>query len=170
VRWKLQHALQNSRAILRRHRDVTGGGRHVERGARDAREVCVGPRQGCHLGIQQDGRKPVLQNASIAEDVLEVGFERRDVEQRFATFNELTFSALLFLGLATRLATLPFLGMIAVIQTFVYPNAWVEHLVWTSILLFLLTRGGGAVSLDYLIGRRIGRSGRNLAQPSRTHL
>jgi putative oxidoreductase len=74
---------------------------------------------------------------------------------RMATFNELTFSTLLFLGLATRFATVPFLGMIAVIQTFVYPNAWVEHLVWTSILLFLLTRGGGALSLDYVIGRRI---------------
>ncbi len=73
---------------------------------------------------------------------------------RIATFNELTFSTLLFLGLATRLATLPFLGMIAVIQTFVYPNAWIEHLVWTSILLFLLTRGGGAVSVDHWIARR----------------
>lgn len=75
---------------------------------------------------------------------------------RIATFNELTFSTLLFLGLATRLATLPFLGMIAVIQTFVYPNAWVEHLVWSSILLFLLARGGGALSIDHLIARRIG--------------
>ena len=43
--------------------------------------------------------------------------------------SRLTFSTLLFLGLGTRLATLPFLGMIAVIQTFVYPNAWIEHLV-----------------------------------------
>ena len=75
---------------------------------------------------------------------------------RMATFNELTFSTLLFLGLATRLATLPFLGMIVVIQTFVYPNAWIEHLVWTSILLFLLTRGGGDLSIDYLIARRFG--------------
>jgi putative oxidoreductase len=89
---------------------------------------------------------------------------------RIATFNELTFSTLLFLGLATRLATLPFLGMIVVIQTFVYPNAWVEHLVWTSILSFLLTRGAGALSLDYVIGRRFGRSGRNLAPSSRTHI
>jgi putative oxidoreductase len=89
---------------------------------------------------------------------------------RIATFNELTFSTLLFLGLATRLATLPFLGMIVVIQTFVYPNAWVEHLVWTSILLFLLTRGAGALSLDYVIARRFGRSGRNLAPSSRTHI
>jgi putative oxidoreductase len=79
---------------------------------------------------------------------------------RTATFNELTFSVLLFLGLGTRLATLPFLGMIAVIQTFVYPSAWNEHLVWTSILLLLLTRGGGggALSLDHLLSRRFGRT------------
>ncbi len=72
-----------------------------------------------------------------------------------ATFNELTFSTLLFVGLATRLATLPFLGMILVIQTFVYPQAWVEHLTWASILVFLLTRGPGAISLDHLIWRRL---------------
>jgi putative oxidoreductase len=59
---------------------------------------------------------------------------------------------LLALGLATRLATLPLLGMLAVIQTFVYPNAWADHLTWGSILLFLLTRGGGALSLDRLLG------------------
>jgi putative oxidoreductase len=75
---------------------------------------------------------------------------------RMATFNELAFSTLLFLGLATRLATLPFLGMIVVIQTFVYPEAWIEHLVWTSILLLLLTRGAGALSVDHLIARRLG--------------
>jgi putative oxidoreductase len=44
--------------------------------------------------------------------------------------------------------------MIATIQLFVYPDAWSEHLVWGSILLFLLTRGPGAISLDYLIARR----------------
>ena len=38
------------------------------------------------------------------------------------------------------------------IQLFVYPDAWSEHLVWASILLFLLTRGPGAVSLDRAIG------------------
>ena len=75
-----------------------------------------------------------------------------------ATFNELTCSTLLVLGLATRLATLPFLGMLVVIQTFVYPQAWVEHLTWASILVFLLTRGPGALSLDHLIWRRLRRS------------
>ena len=61
-------------------------------------------------------------------------------------------SILLALGLATRLATLPLLGMLAVIQTFVYPNSWSDHLTWGSILLFLLTRGAGAISLDRLFG------------------
>jgi putative oxidoreductase len=74
---------------------------------------------------------------------------------RLATFAELTFPILLFVGLATRLATLPLLGMIVVIQIFVYPQAWTEHVLWASILLFLLTRGPGPLSLDHLIERRL---------------
>jgi len=74
---------------------------------------------------------------------------------RLATFNELTFPVLLILGLATRLATLPLLGMILVIQTFIYPQAWTEHLLWGSILVFLLTRGPGVLSLDHLVGYQI---------------
>ena len=69
-----------------------------------------------------------------------------------ATF-ELGCSTLLILGLASRLATLPLLGMIATIQLFVYPDAWSEHLVWGSILLFLLTRGPGTISLDQVVAR-----------------
>jgi putative oxidoreductase len=73
-----------------------------------------------------------------------------------ATF-ELGCSALLIIGLASRLATLPLLGMIATIQLFVYPDAWSEHLVWGSILVFLLTRGPGAISVDHVIARVWGR-------------
>jgi putative oxidoreductase len=79
---------------------------------------------------------------------------------RLAAFSELTFPVLLVLGLATRLATLPLLGMIVVIQTFVYPQAWTEHLLWASILIFLLSRGPGAVSLDHLIDRRVAQDQR----------
>jgi putative oxidoreductase len=75
------------------------------------------------------------------------------VAARIAMIQELTIPILLFLGLATRLATLPLLGMIAVIQIFVYPNAYNEHLVWGAILLLLLTRGPGVVSVDHLIAR-----------------
>jgi putative oxidoreductase len=74
---------------------------------------------------------------------------------RLAAFTELTFPVLLVLGLATRLATLPLLGMILVIQTFVYPQAWTEHLLWASILVFLLSRGPGMISLDALIERKL---------------
>jgi putative oxidoreductase len=72
---------------------------------------------------------------------------------RLALLNELTFPVLVILGLATRLATLPLLGMVAVIEIFVYPQAWVEHLMWASILIFLLSRGAGPLSLDYLVER-----------------
>lgn len=63
-------------------------------------------------------------------------------------------SVLLLIGLGTRLAALPLIGMIVTIQLFVYPQAWSEHLVWGSILLLLVTRGGGAISLDHVIARR----------------
>jgi putative oxidoreductase len=72
-----------------------------------------------------------------------------------AMINELTTSTLLFLGLATRLVTLPMFGMISVIQIFVYPTAWPDHVLWASILLFLLTRGPGPLSVDYLIERSL---------------
>ena len=42
--------------------------------------------------------------------------------------------------------------MILVIQTFVYPQAWSEHLTWGAILLFLLARGGGALAVDRSLG------------------
>ena len=61
---------------------------------------------------------------------------------------ELTCPVLLVLGLATRLATLPMLGMTFVIEVFVYPEDWIEHLTWASLLLFILTRGPGPISLD----------------------
>jgi putative oxidoreductase len=70
-----------------------------------------------------------------------------------ATF-EVGCSTLLLVGLGTRLAALPLIGMIMTIQLFVYPQAWSEHLVWGSILLVLLTRGGGAISLDHVIARQ----------------
>lgn len=45
--------------------------------------------------------------------------------------------------------------MILVIQTFVYPNAYNDHLVWGSILLLVLTSGPGVFLRDYLIERAV---------------
>jgi putative oxidoreductase len=67
-----------------------------------------------------------------------------------ATF-ELGCSVLIAFGLFARLATLPLLGMVFVIQTFVYPENWVEHSTWAAMLVFILTRGPGPVSLDRLL-------------------
>jgi len=75
-----------------------------------------------------------------------------EIAARMAATFEIGCSVLLIAGLATRLATLPLLGMIAVIQLFVYPNAYAEHLTWGSILVFLLTRGAGKWSADRLVG------------------
>jgi putative oxidoreductase len=74
-----------------------------------------------------------------------------DVAAIMASTFEIGCSLLLIVGLATRLATLPLLGMLVVIQCFVFPQAWPEHLIWGSILLFLLTRGAGRLSLDHAL-------------------
>ena len=75
-----------------------------------------------------------------------------------ATF-ELSCSALIVVGLATRLATLPLLGMTFVIEVFVYPEYWSMHLMWATVLLFLLTKGPGAFSLDHYAGRILRTTG-----------
>lgn len=80
-----------------------------------------------------------------------------ELAARMAMVQELTIPILLFLGLATRLATVPMLGMIAVIQTFVYPNAWNDHLLWGTALVMLLTRGPGVISVDHLIERALSK-------------
>lgn len=72
-----------------------------------------------------------------------------------ATYSEHLFPILLVLGLATRPAALALLGMTAVIEIFVYPDAWPTHLSWAGLLLPLIAQGGGAISLDALFRRRL---------------
>ena len=95
----------------------------------------------------------------LFEDEYKVPLLAPALAARIAMINELTTSTLLFLGLATRLATLPLLGMISVIQIFVYPGAWPDHVLWGSILIFLLTRGPGPFSIDYFIERYLSKRG-----------
>jgi putative oxidoreductase len=70
---------------------------------------------------------------------------------------ELTTPVLLVLGLLTRAAALVLLGMTAVIEIFVYSQAWPTHIQWASILLVLLCRGPGKLSLDHVLWRRLRR-------------
>ncbi len=83
-----------------------------------------------------------------------------EIAARMAATFEIGCSLLLIAGLATRLATLPLLGMIMTIQLFVYPSAYAEHLTWASILIFLLTQGAGPWSLDRLVGLESEETGR----------
>lgn len=74
-----------------------------------------------------------------------------DLAAHLATYAEHLFPLLLVLGLFTRLSALALLGMTAVIEIFVYPDAWPTHLSWAAILLYLTARGGGGWSLDRLL-------------------
>lgn len=79
-----------------------------------------------------------------------------EIAAYMASAMELGCSTLLLLGLATRFAALGLLGMIAVIQLFVYPNAWPDHIQWLAFLFPLVMRGAGKYSLDALVLRAVG--------------
>ena len=68
---------------------------------------------------------------------------------------ELTTPVLLVLGLFTRAAALILLGMTTVIEVFVYPEAWPTHIQWAAMLLVLLCRGPGKLSVDHLIRTKL---------------
>ena len=71
-----------------------------------------------------------------------------------AAYAEHLFPVLLVLGLFTRLSALALLCMTAVIQLFVYPDAWPTHLAWAGLLLYLIGRGAGPASVDRALGLR----------------
>jgi putative oxidoreductase len=61
------------------------------------------------------------------------------------------FPILLVLGLLTRVSAGGLLVMTAVIEIFVYPDAWPTHLSWAGLLLPLIALGGGKLSLDRVL-------------------
>jgi putative oxidoreductase len=78
-----------------------------------------------------------------------------EIAANLALSIELTTPVLLVLGLLTRVSALVLLGMTAVIEIFVYPQAWPTHIQWAAMLLVLLCRGGGKLSLDHVVWRRV---------------
>lgn len=71
-----------------------------------------------------------------------------------AAFAEHLFPFLLLVGLATRFSALALLIMTLTIQVFVYPDAYPTHGTWAAVLLYLIARGPGKISLDHWIERR----------------
>ena len=68
-----------------------------------------------------------------------------------SAFSEHLFPILLVIGFATRFSALALLFLTAVIEIFVYPDAWPTHGVWATCFLIVIARGPGWLSLDHLI-------------------
>ena len=68
------------------------------------------------------------------------------------SYAEFILPICLVLGFGTRFAALGMLVMTALIQVYVRPEAlWTVHVSWASILLVLLSRGPGQISVDHII-------------------
>ncbi|MGE0734009.1 MAG: DoxX family protein [Alphaproteobacteria bacterium] len=96
------------------------------------------------------------QTVSLFRDEYQVPFLPPELAAWLAAAAELTCPVLLLFGIAARLGAATLLGMTLVIQIFVYPTNWPEHLMWASLLLIVLTRGAGALSIDHLIVKHFG--------------
>ena len=76
-----------------------------------------------------------------------------------ATAVELSCPTLLVLGFLTRPAAAVLLAQTLVIQCFVYPMNYPDHLLWAGPLLYLLLRGPGRWSFDARIRDSIAGGG-----------
>ena len=79
-----------------------------------------------------------------------------DLAAYLATISENLFSVLLVIGLASRLSAAALLGVTAVIQIFVFPGGWPEHILWAVALLLVVAQGPGRFSVDSLLIQRAG--------------
>ena len=77
-----------------------------------------------------------------------------DLAAYLSTVAEHVFPVLLVIGFATRLSALGLFSMTMVIQLFVVPGGWPEHILWLALLTLIIARGPGAISLDHLIWNR----------------
>lgn len=77
-----------------------------------------------------------------------------EIAAPLAAFGEHFLPILLLLGIATRFSALGLLVMTLTIQIFVYPDAYPTHGTWAAVLLYLIAKGPGKISIDHLIARR----------------
>jgi putative oxidoreductase len=77
-----------------------------------------------------------------------------DFAAYLTTVSENVFSVLVIVGLASRLSAAWLFAMTAVIQIFVYPSGWPDHILWATALLVIISRGPGVLSLDHLLFRK----------------
>jgi putative oxidoreductase len=77
-----------------------------------------------------------------------------EVAAHLAAFAEHFFPVLILVGFATRFSALALIGMTLTIQLFVYPDAYPTHGTWLALLLLLVAKGPGRLSIDHLVARR----------------
>ena len=88
-----------------------------------------------------------------------------DLAAYLSTTAEHVFPVLLVIGLASRLSALGLFGMTMVIQLFVFPDGWPEHILWVGLLLLIFARGPGAGGNERAACGRSG-DGQNGSRPS----
>jgi len=106
-----------------------------------------------------DGWRVTELTVQLFRDEYRVPILTPEIAAHLAAIAEHAFPALLIIGLASRLSALGLLFMTAVIQVFVYPQSWPEHLTWTTSFLFLIAHGPGRLSADHLVRRALQRHG-----------
>lgn len=92
-----------------------------------------------------------------------------EVAAYMASAAEHVFGALLIIGLATRLSAVGLLAMTLVIQVFVYPASWPDHLMWAALLMYILARGPGWLAADRGVCKLLGHSCTTPSQASTPH-
>jgi putative oxidoreductase len=99
---------------------------------------------------------PRLSESAIAlfQDEYKLPLLPPELAASMAATAEHVLPLLILFGLATRFCALGLLGMTLVIQIFVYPGAYATHGTWAAVLLFLIARGPGRISLDHWIAGR----------------
>ena len=70
-----------------------------------------------------------------------------------AALAENILPVLLVVGFATRLSALALFVMTIVIQIVAPQGFWTFHILWFAVLLYVVARGPGQVSVDHLIER-----------------
>ena len=104
---------------------------------------------------------PRLSESALAlfQDEYKLPFMPPELAAPLAATAEHVLPLLILIGLGTRFAALALLGMTLVIQLFVYPGAYATHGTWAAVLLYLMARGPGMLSVDHWLASRRSRPG-----------
>jgi putative oxidoreductase len=108
------------------------------------------------------GRTKVDTGLTVSESAVELfreeyrlPFVAPELAAHLAAYAEHIFPILLLVGLATRLSASALFGMTFVIQTLVYPDAFLSvHLGWFAMASAIIVYGPGRFSLDHAIKSR----------------